>query len=77
MRKIATGEELHQVLIAYNGPLKDCFYMVVALAALLAPVALGMEWKDIRKKPHRQTTSIAAPVDGGKKQEERVEDRRM
>ena len=72
LRKIVPTDDLHQVLVAYNGALKDCFYVSVALAALLAPVALGMEWKDIRKKPQGQPESAAARAAGGDKQEEAV-----
>ncbi|MDI1488100.1 MAG: hypothetical protein OHK93_007374 [Ramalina farinacea] len=72
LRKLVPADELHQVLVAYNGALKDCFYVGVALAALLGPVALGMEWKDIRKKPQGQTKSAAVPADSGDKKDETV-----
>ena len=61
LRSGVPPEQLETVLIAYNSALKDCWYVAVALAALLTPVALGMEWKDIRKK----SKEPEKPVDQG------------
>lgn len=58
LRSIVPPAELETVLIAYNRALKDCWYVALALAALLAPVALGMEWKDIRKKGKAQGNRV-------------------
>ena len=70
IRATTPPDQLSAVLRAYNGALKDCWYVSVALAALLTPVALGMEWKDIRKKqggpdkPAEQPAETCAERDG-------------
>ena len=67
--------ELNAVLVAYNAALKDCWYVAVALVALLTPVALGMEWKDIRKKPSGPGKPADPPLEASAKQEEKVGER--
>lgn len=78
LRATVPPDELNAVLLAYNAALKDCWYVGVALAALLAPVALGMEWKDIRSKgpgkpadPRAETRQEQEEKDEGRREEQR------
>ena len=58
LRTVVPPDHFDAVLVAYNAALRDCWYVGVALSALLAPVALGMEWKDIRKKQRGSGTPV-------------------
>ena len=76
LRATVPPDELDAVLFAYNAALKDCWYVSVALAALLTPVALGMEWKDIRRKQKGPDKPADPPGESSQEQEEKDEGRR-
>ena len=73
LRATVPPNELDAVLFAYNAALKDCWYVGVALAALLTPVALGMEWKDIRRKQNGPGKPANPPAETSHEQEEKDE----
>ena len=74
LRSMVPSDELNAVLVAYNTALKYCWYVGVALAALLTPVALGMEWKDIRKKEKVPGKPADPPAETRAKQGEKDEE---
>ena len=75
LRTTVPPDELNAVLVAYNAALKDCWYVGVALAAMLTPVAFGIEWKDIRKKQKRSGEPAEPPAETKLEQEEEYEER--
>lgn len=49
LRDIVPGEVLAQVLMAYNGALRDMFYLVTGLTCVMIFGAVCMEWKSVKK----------------------------
>ena len=75
LRSMIRPDELDAVLVAYNRALKDCWYVGVALVALLTLVALGMERKGIRKQQKGPGKPADPPAETGAKQGQKDEER--
>jgi len=66
LRDIVPRELLPQVLLAYNGALRDMFYLMTGLACVLIFGAVCMEWKSVKKgEDEEDQKQKEAPGKGG------------
>lgn len=63
LREMVPKEILPQVLVAYNGALRDMFYLVTGLTSLMVLGAASMEWKSVKNGDENQRQK---PVPGTK-----------
>ena len=49
LKSLVPANLLPEVLVAYNGALKDTFYLVAALTSLTIFGSLAMEWKSVKQ----------------------------
>lgn len=54
LRELVPADQLAEVLVAYNGALRQVFYMATSMTALAILGALAVEWRSVKDKKTTQ-----------------------
>ncbi|KEF63406.1 uncharacterized protein A1O9_01384 [Exophiala aquamarina CBS 119918] len=73
LREIVPWEVLPQVLVAYDGAMRDMFYLVTGLACVMIFGAVCMEWKCVKKGEENEDQQQATGTEGAQTSEKNVQ----
>ncbi|KIX03890.1 uncharacterized protein Z518_07443 [Rhinocladiella mackenziei CBS 650.93] len=59
LRDVVPSQNLHSVLVVYNGALRNAFYVCTAVSATTIFGSLAMEWKNLKKVEAEQKAAAA------------------
>jgi MFS family permease len=71
LREMVPKEVLPQVLVAYNGALRDMFYLVTGLTCVMILGAASMEWKSVKNGNENRNRKPAPGVKDGTERPEK------